>query len=114
MVNSLLYDFLNNLIVLLIPTTGPQKSPVLLFFITTSSSREWVICFPAAILGYGSHWMFYWLDGILDDKMFRAVQINGQLKKHNPIARTLVVCFNVILPQVSLNLTLNYLSSIKF
>ncbi|KAG5568987.1 hypothetical protein H5410_064031 [Solanum commersonii] len=38
----------------LIPITGPRKSPVLLFFVTTSPSREWVICAPAAFLGCGS------------------------------------------------------------
>lgn len=39
----------------LIPVTGPRKSPVLLFFVTTFLSREWVICAPAAFLGRGSH-----------------------------------------------------------
>lgn len=29
-------------------------SPVLLFFVTTSPSQEWVICAPAAFLGCGS------------------------------------------------------------
>ena len=38
----------------LIPITGPRKSPVLLFFVTTSPGREWVICAPAAFLGCGS------------------------------------------------------------
>ncbi|KAH9523295.1 hypothetical protein Btru_066326 [Bulinus truncatus] len=38
----------------LIPITGPRKSPVLLFFVTTSPCREWVSCAPAAFLGCGS------------------------------------------------------------
>jgi hypothetical protein len=38
----------------LIPITEPQKSPVSLYFVTTSSFREWVIFAPAAILGCGS------------------------------------------------------------
>lgn len=42
----------------LIPVTGPRKSPVLLFFVTTFLSREWVICAPAAFLGRGSHFRF--------------------------------------------------------
>ena len=31
-----------------------QKSPVLLFIVTTSPCRDWVICAPAAFLGCGS------------------------------------------------------------
>ncbi|GBB93336.1 hypothetical protein RclHR1_02150023 [Rhizophagus clarus] len=30
------------------------KNPVLLFIVTTSPCRDWVICAPAAILGCGS------------------------------------------------------------
>lgn len=30
------------------------KGPLLLFFVTTSPSRDWVICAPAAFLGCGS------------------------------------------------------------
>ena len=30
------------------------KSPVLLFFVTTSMCQDWVICMPAAFLGCGS------------------------------------------------------------
>src|SRR5882757_9561491 len=32
-----------------------SKSPVLLFFVTTSLCQDWVICAPAAFLGCGSH-----------------------------------------------------------
>src|SRR5260370_21539889 len=31
-----------------------QKSPILLFIVTTSPCRDWVICAPAAFLGCGS------------------------------------------------------------
>ncbi|KAF2123351.1 hypothetical protein P153DRAFT_304151 [Dothidotthia symphoricarpi CBS 119687] len=31
-----------------------QKSPVLVFIITTSLCQDWVICAPAAFLGYSS------------------------------------------------------------
>ncbi len=31
-----------------------HKSPVLLFLVTTSLCQDWVICAPAAFLGYGS------------------------------------------------------------
>src|SRR5260370_7804651 len=31
-----------------------QKSPILLFIVTTSPCRDWVICAPAAFLGSGS------------------------------------------------------------
>ena len=33
---------------------GGDKSPALLFIVTTSPSRDWVICAPAAFLGCGS------------------------------------------------------------
>ena len=38
----------------LIPITGPQMSPVSLFFVTTSTFGHWVICVPAAFLRCGS------------------------------------------------------------
>ncbi|KAA1081729.1 hypothetical protein PGT21_000609, partial [Puccinia graminis f. sp. tritici] len=41
-------------IAVVIPITGPRMSPVSLSFVTTSPSREWVICAPAAFLGCGS------------------------------------------------------------
>jgi hypothetical protein len=40
--------------IFLIPITRPLKSLALLFFVTTSPIREWVICVPAAFLGCGS------------------------------------------------------------
>src|SRR5437588_9464941 len=61
----------------LIPITGPRKSPVLLFFVTTSPGREWVICAPAAFLGCGSR--------------FRSEEHTSELQSHSDLVCRLLL-----------------------